>query len=104
MHNVLFMKMEMKKSIIFSVLIFVFMGCSPLTMDVKLTEINRITSPDSRVDAVIVTSDAGATTSIGHHIPLCQNSCHLQLAGKVSRPSPNPTPRGVGLGDGRGGR
>jgi hypothetical protein len=44
------------------------MGCSPLTMGVKLTEIKRITSPDSRVDAVVVTSDAGATTSIGHHI------------------------------------
>ena len=66
--NVLFMKIEMKKSIIFCVLIFVAIGCSPSSMGVKLTEINRYTSPDSRVDAVIVTSDAGATTSIGHHI------------------------------------
>jgi hypothetical protein len=62
------MKLEMKKSIIFCVLIFVAIGCSPSSMGVKLTEINRYTSPDSRVDAVIVTSDAGATTSIGHHI------------------------------------
>ena len=32
------------------------------------SEIHRYTSPDSRVDAVVVTSDAGATTSTAYHV------------------------------------
>ena len=70
------MKLVMKKLIIFSVLILVFVGCNPLPMGVKLTEINRYTSPDSRVDAVIVTSDAGATTSVGYHIFIVAKGDH----------------------------
>lgn len=41
-------------------------------MGVGLTEVSRFTSPDSRVDAVIFTSDAGATTSVGYHIFIVQ--------------------------------
>jgi hypothetical protein len=45
-------------------------------MDVKLTEVSRYTSPDSLVDAIIVTSNAGTTTSVGYHIFIVPKGSH----------------------------
>jgi hypothetical protein len=57
--------MKMKTTVIFILFIFSFVGCESL---VDFSEIHRYTSPDSRVDAVVVTSDAGATTSTAYHV------------------------------------
>jgi hypothetical protein len=46
------------------ILIFFIHSCtSNLFGDVSLKEVKRITSPDHKVDAVLIESDAGATTA-----------------------------------------
>lgn len=41
----------------------VFLGCSPIPLKWTYQEQQRIMSPDGQVDAVVLTGDAGATTS-----------------------------------------
>ena len=57
----------MKKTIIFLIVISsIIFGCGPQLGDKSYTEIKRITSPDSLVDAVICETNGGATTSYGY--------------------------------------
>ena len=53
--------------ILLSLACFVFSSCENL-FPVSREEINRITSPDGKVDAILVETDAGATTSYGYNV------------------------------------
>ena len=66
------MKNSILNTLIFSILFF---ACN-IAGDSEFTELERIPSPDNMVEAVLVSSDAGATTSIGYHlfvVPTGQN-------------------------------
>ncbi len=58
----------MKNLLVFSTLVVLLAACGPLHMPVVTEEIVRFTSPDGRVDAIILTSDAGATTATAHEV------------------------------------
>jgi len=47
---------------------FVVAGCDPIQVD-KAT-IDKVESPAYDVDALLITTDAGATTSVGYHLVL----------------------------------
>jgi hypothetical protein len=53
------------------------LGCTPLDGDTSYTEINRVTSPDSLVDAVLFQSNSGVTTSFGYRVFILPKGIHL---------------------------
>ena len=58
----------MKKTILYLCIICSVLFSCNFAGDAKWAEIERIPSPDNKVEAVLVSSDAGATTSTGFHV------------------------------------
>jgi hypothetical protein len=54
------------KTIMIPVCLFLIAGCFKMTVEEK--EVQRIGSRDGRVEAVLITRDAGATTSAASHL------------------------------------
>ena len=48
----------------------IVLGLALAGCDVEVAEIERVTSPDGKVEIVITTTDGGATTSVGYHVNL----------------------------------